>query len=167
MGGHCSRRTLLSLSIGGLTALSGCSVTKSEQQPLTALFGGHSVAYDHDRVRLSLSTSTVQLTETFEFTVTNTSEAMVSLGCGNPWTVQKYRDERWRDLLVTSADGFGGCGTDLPPGESRTDQVTLSKAALETETETLNEDLTPGQYRLVLLSTDPFLAEEFRVRGQQ
>lgn len=165
MSSPCSRRTLLTLSIGGLITLSGCSLFGSDEQSLTALFGGHSITYQHEQVRLALSTDTVQLGESFEYTVTNTSNSTFSLGCESPETIQKYRDDKWRDVVYTSAEGFGGCNTPLEAGSSYTEEVTLSESALETGKKVLKEDLTPGRYRLVLLSTEPYLAAEFRIQA--
>ena len=164
MRGHCSRRTLLSLSIGGFTALAGCSLIGSNEESLTSLFGGHGIVYQHDQVRLSLSTDTVPPKGTFEYTVTNTSNTSISLGCGSPETLQKFRDDKWRDVIFTSAEGFGGCGSSLEAGASHTEEITLTESALETRTEVVKEDITPGHYRLVLLFTEPYLAAEFRVQ---
>jgi len=167
MRGLCSRRTLLSLSIGGLTSLAGCSLVGSDEESLTSLFGGHGVVYQHEQVRLSLSTDTVPLGGTFEYTVTNTSNSTISLGCGSPETLQKFRDDEWRDVIFTSAEGFGGCGSSLAAGASHTEEVTLTESALESRTEVVKEDLEPGRYRLVLLFTEPYLAVEFRIQASQ
>lgn len=55
----------------------------------------------------------------------------------------------------------------LSAGESRIEQVTLKRSALETQTETVRNELKPGLYRFVLLGTDPFLAVDFRVKPAQ
>jgi len=164
--GPYSRRTVLSASVGGLTALAGCSLIGSDTEPLTALFGDHDVVYRHEQVTLSPASETVPLGETLEYTVTNTGDSAISLGCGDPETVQKFRDETWRDVVFTSADGFGGCGSSLDAGASHTDGVTLTESALESETEVVKESLEPGRYRLVLLFTEPYLAAEFHVRAR-
>ena len=100
-----------------------------------------------------------------EFQVTNTGRSSITLGCGNPWTIQKSVDGEWWDAVWTSAEGFDSCATPLPAGESTAENVTIPKAALETETEEVRVELSSGQYRLVLLSTDPYLAADFRVRA--
>jgi hypothetical protein len=158
-----SRRSVLPLSVCGITALAGCSVMGSRREPMTQFYGGRSVAYQHERVRLSLSQKTIQVGASFEFTVANTSESSITLGCHNPWTLQKYRDGQWRDVVWTSANGKPACATVLDAGKTRTERVTLERSALETQTETVREDLTSGRYRVVLLSTDPFLAADFQV----
>jgi len=165
MRGLCSRRTLLSLSISGFTALAGCSLIGSDEESLTSLFGDRGVVYQHERVRLSLSTDTVMRGGTFEYTATNASNTTISLGCSSPETLQKYRDDEWHDVIFTSAEGFGGCGSSLDPGSSHTEELALTESALESRTEVVKEDLTPGRYRLVLLFTDPYLAAEFRIQA--
>jgi len=167
MRGPCSRRTVLSLSVGGFTALAGCSLFGSDEESLTSLFGDHGVVYQHEQVGLSLSTDTVALGGTFEYTATNTSDTSISLGCGSPWTLQTFRDDEWRDMIFTSAEGFGGCGSSLAAGASHTEEVTLTESALESRTEVVKEDLDPGRYRLVLLFTEPYLASEFRVQDPE
>lgn len=164
MSGLWSRRNFLHLSVSAIALLAGCSVRGQNGKPLTKLFGEHPIAYQHKKVHLSVSQDTVQLGETFDFTVTNTSDARVTLGCGNPWTLQKQRGGQWHDVVWTSANSVTTCATPLDAGESQTDQVTLEQSALETETETVKEDLTPGKYRLLLLSTEPFLAKDFQVQ---
>lgn len=164
-----TRRTVLSLSIGGIAGLAGCTglagyaAPEPQGEPVTEFYGGRPIEYHHDRLRLSLSKKAVRVGDSLQFAVTNTSESNVALGCHNPWTIQTFREEEWKDVVWTSANGFPSCSTVLEGGETRTERVTVDRAALETGTETVKEELTAGRYRLVLLSTDPFLAADFHL----
>jgi hypothetical protein len=133
--------------------------------PLIERHGGKAITYNHEQLRLRLGNSAVSVGGTIEFQVTNTTRSLIYLGCGNPWTIQKSVDGEWRDAIWTSAEGFGSCATPLPAGESTTENATISKAALESETEEVRVELSSGQYRLVLLSTDSYLAADFRIRS--
>jgi hypothetical protein len=162
-----SRREVIYLSTSGAIALSGCLGGEKRSEPLVEHFGGKSIVYKHDRLRLSISSPVIQLGGTFKFTVKNTSDSDITLGCGNPWTLLKFRDDQWNDIIWTSAEGFASCATVLEAGKTRTEQVTLERSALETPTETVQGELTPGKYKLVLLSTDPFLGANFRVESAE
>ena len=133
--------------------------------PLIERHGGKAITYNHEQLRLRLGNSAVSVGGTIEFQVTNTTRSLIYLACGNPWTIQKSVDGEWRDAVWTSAEGFGSCATPLPAGESITENATISKAALESETEEVRVELSSGQYRLVLLSTDSYPAANFRVRA--
>ena len=130
--------------------------SSSNYQPLTSHYGNKPIAYEHDQLRLQVLKETVHLDGAIKFEITNTSESVISLGCHNPWTIQQFVNGQWRDVVWTSAEGFPTCATVLSAGESRVERVTISKAALETQTEEVRLDLAPGRYRFVLLPTDPF-----------
>ncbi|WP_368411899.1 immunoglobulin-like domain-containing protein [Haladaptatus halobius] len=102
-----------------------------------------------------------------EFTVTNTSTTKVSLGCGIPWTLQQRTNGRWREVIWTASDGVPHCLTRLPPGKSFTEEVTLTRSAIETQNGTVKYDLTAGLDRFVLIGTDPFVATDFRFQLAQ
>jgi hypothetical protein len=157
-----SRRTLLRVT--GLLAvpLAGCSTTG--QPTLTEFHGNSPVVYSHDRIRLTGPESPVTLGQTAEFTITDTSSNGIGLRCGNPWTLHQKVDGRWRDIIVTSADGTCSGGYSLATGESETIEVGLASSALESGTETVRYELKPGVYRFVLLGTDPFVATNFAVQ---
>jgi len=168
MDGQWSRRTLLRLAGAATIPLAGCStlasVPSTEYKPLTEHYGDKDVTDTDDRLRLEGPEEPVERGTTISFTVTNTGSEDVSLGCHNPWTIQQQADGQWRDVIWTNADGFPTCLTKLAPGGTRSEQVTLDRSALTSETETVQFDLTPGLYRFVLLATDPFFAADFRIR---
>lgn len=140
--------------------------TSQEQEyiPLTEHYFSNKVVYEHDQLRLHTSDNAVRPEGTIKFRITNTGDSNVSLGCHNPTTIQKQVDGEWRDVVWTSADAFLTCATVLPAGKTTTETVTISRNALETKTEKVRPELKPGQYRFVLLSTDPYLAVDFQVR---
>jgi hypothetical protein len=137
-----------------------------EYIPLTEHYFSDTVAYDHDQLRLSACDSAVQPGRTIKFKITNTGDSAITLGCHNPWTIQKRVNGQWRDVVWTSADAYLTCATVLPPGESTIEKATVSRAALAIEGEKVRLELNPGQYRFVLLSTDPYLAADFHVRAK-
>ena len=62
------------------------------------------ITYKHDH--LQLSARAVVAGDTIEFTVTNTTMTEISLGCGNPWTLQQQKNGRWREMMWTTSDVF-------------------------------------------------------------
>jgi hypothetical protein len=132
--------------------------------PLTNHYFSDTIAYEHNQLRLRSLNSAVQPGGTIKFEVTNTGDSSVTLGCKNPWTLQKRVDAQWRDVIWTSTEYYLTCATMLPAGESTTVKVTVSRPTLETQSEEVRLELSPGQYRFVLLSTDPYLAVDFRIR---
>lgn len=155
------RRTYLA-SIGtGAAALSGGIVlgksknnSKNKNMP---------IVYEHEGLRLQTLQDKVRLGETIQFKVTNTSDSTVILGCDNAWIIQVYSDEEWRDITDTPQSHYQMCALELPSGESRVESATMSKERLETQTGDLLEELQPGQYRFVLLESDPRLAVDFQI----
>ena len=135
-------------------------------KPLTEHYGNHAVVYNHDQLQLSGPDAPAALGDTVVFTLTNTGNTDISLGCHNPWTLQTYIDGQWQDVMWTSADAFLTCSTILAADESRSERVTLARSALETETEKVHHELTPGRYRFVLLALTPFVAVEFQIQSR-
>lgn len=155
-------------------SLAGCSArgdsTRSQSPTLSEHYGTKAVTYDHPQIQLTGPTPPVALGETVEFTLTNTSDSRVNLGCGNPWTLHRHTKGHWQDIIRTSADGFPLCLSSVSPGETRTEEVTLKRPDLEHSAtrqgaETIREELRPGRYRFVLLATEPYTAVEFEVRS--
>jgi len=142
------------------------SDSTSDDRPFTAYHGDKPVVYQHKQLRLRALSETVSPGGTIKFRIINVGDSSITLGCNNPWTIQKSVEGQWRDGIWTSAEGYNSCASPLLAGKSTTVSVTLSQAALETQTEEVRLELNPGQYRFVLLSTDPFLAANFRVRSR-
>lgn len=149
--------------LGG--AASGDNDGKEGYVPLTDHYFSEAITYNHKQLRLHPRGSAVSSGETIDFRITNTGDSSIVLGCRNPWTIQKSVDGQWRDVVWTSAENYLTCETRLPAGESIVENVTVSKAALETQTEEVRLKLSSGQYRFVLLSTDPYLAADFHIRA--
>ncbi|WP_423744822.1 immunoglobulin-like domain-containing protein (plasmid) [Haladaptatus sp. SPP-AMP-3] len=169
MAQQWSRRAVLHLlgisavSLGGCTALGD----SKNAQPLTEKYEEmlefeEPITYEHDHLQLSGPEQPVA-GDTIEFTVTNTSMTEISLGCGNPWTLQQQRNGRWREMMWTTSDVFNACLSVLKPGDSITENVTLRRSALETESEIVKHEFIPGLYRFVLLASDPFFTTNFRI----
>jgi len=137
-----------------------------EYTPLTDHYHSDTVVYDHDELRLQAGEGPVRLGETIAFTTTNTGDSSIPLGCHNPTTIQKQVDGEWRDVVWTTADGYLTCATMLQAGHSTSEAVTITKGELESSTEEVRVELTPGQYRFVLLATDPYLAADFQVQAE-
>lgn len=158
------RRPLLHLLGSSSVLLAGCSASSSESQPFSELFGEHPITYQHDELDLSIPAESVRVGDTFLVRLTNTADEPVGLHCGNPWTLQVYRENQWKELIWTTADGWGGCAGSIPSHQTQTERVTLARSALESQTEEVRGELSPGKYRFVLLSTDQFPAVDFHVR---
>lgn len=171
------RQVLGSVATGMIPLLAGCISGrggKSKRKPnlgedyipLTEYYFSDAVTYDHDQLRLRACDSAVQPGGTIKFKITNVGDSAVGLGCHNPWTIQKRVNGQWRDVVWTSSDAYLTCATVLPAGKSTVEKVTISRAALTIQGEKVRFELNPGQYRFVLLSTDPYLATDFHVRAK-
>jgi len=125
--------------------------------------GDQSVVYEHDDLQLRLLQDEVQLGDTVEFEVTNTSDLTVVLGCHNPWAIQRRFDGEWRHVTWTGERYYQLCASGLAPGDSLTEQITLSESELEAHADELQTDLVPGAYRFLLLGSSPYLATDFDV----
>lgn len=132
--------------------------------PLTDHYHSDTIVYDHDQLRLHACDSAVRPGETTTFTITNTGDSSITLGCHNPTTIQKQVDGEWRDVVWTAANAYLACATVLQAGHSTSEEVTVARDALKSSNKEVRIELTPGQYRFVLLATDPYLAADFHVR---
>jgi hypothetical protein len=171
MARQWSRRALLHLCGTAAVSLGGCTALGRNEnaKPLTEKYEEtlefeEPITHEHDQLQLSGPEKPGTLGETIEFTVTNTGTTEVSLGCHNPWTLQRRNDGRWREVVWTTSDAFLLCLTVFEPGTSITEDVTLRRSALEMEGEIVKHDLTPGLYRFVLLETDPYFGVDFRIK---
>jgi hypothetical protein len=161
------RRHLLGVAASGVGA-AGLYWTGFGRQsadgprPLSEAHGGNRVTYSHEQIELVGATEAVETGEPARFEITNTGSASVGLGCQVPWTIQRREDGEWSDVLWTDADAFALCSTELSPGGTTSETVTMSRAALD-DHGIVESSLNPGQYRFVLLGVDPFLATDFRL----
>ena len=139
------RRTYL-LSVGvGAAALAGCLASaESEDTPQAGYQGEEEVVYEHDYLKLRLSRDTVRIGDTIEFEVTNTGDSKITLGCHNPWAIQKYVDGEWRHVTRTSDRYYQLCATVLGPGRSLVESITVSKSELESQAEEVPMELRSG-----------------------
>lgn len=152
--------------IGGIVGGGdGRTALGEDYEPLTDYYFGESVVYNYKQLRLRAVDSPVSVGGVIKFRITNTSGSSVTLGCRNPWTIQKRVDGEWHDVVWTSADSYLTCATPLPAGESTIVNVTISEVALETQSREVPLELNPGQYRFVMLSPNPYLAVNFRVHA--
>ncbi|ELZ24175.1 hypothetical protein C475_13037 [Halosimplex carlsbadense 2-9-1] len=162
-----NRRHLLGVAASGVGAAglywAGFGRSANDRpRPLREAHGGNRVAYSHERLELVSATETVELGEPARFEIRNTGPSPVGLGCQVPWTVQRRGDGEWSDVLWTDADAFAQCSTELAPGGTTSETVTMSQAALD-DHGTVELALNPGRYRFVLLGVNPFLATDFRL----
>lgn len=125
------------------------------------------VAYERDGLELRTLQETVSPGDTIGFEVSNTSDSETVLGCHNPWAIQKRGDGEWYHVTWTSSRYHLLCGTAIPQGDSLVERLTLSESWLETNADDVHTELTPGQYRFLLVGTSPFLAVDFRIRESE
>lgn len=161
------RRSVLCVANIGIVALSGCSTTSdnsAQSRPASELYGDHPIVYSHDELRTTGPDKPVAAGESIAFTVTNTSDSVISLVGGSSWTIQRETDGSWQELIWTTNDALGGGERELNPGESHIYQFELSRAGIEDKVGgTVRETISTGTYRFVVLGTEPFVAIRFRV----
>lgn len=152
-----------------MTALfssAGCTVAGRQSDDDESQAGyqtDEDVVYDHDSLELQLRQESVHLGDTVEIEVKNTGESEVSLGCQNPWALQRHSDGEWRHVTWTGEKYYRLCYTGLTPDSSISEEIPLSRSELTQQVDDVQTELRPGQYRFVLLGTSPFVALDFTV----
>lgn len=168
---HLSRRRFLRL--GAVTALlstAGCTVTgrqSDDDEPQAEYQTDEDVVYDHHNLELHLRQESVHLGDTVEIEVRNTGESEVSIGCQNPWALQRQSDGEWRHVTWTGEKYYRLCYTGLAPDSSISEEIPLSRSELAQQADDVQTELLPGQYRFVVLGTSPFVALEFTVLASE
>lgn len=163
------RRTYLTSLLGSAAVLSGCSargLRTDGGKDLESYQPDKEIVYDHDDLSLEVLQDTIHHKDEVEFRVSNTSQSQVTLGCDNPWALQKNTDGKWQHVTWTNQKYYDLCASLLPPGDSITETVTLSESKLETQASEVKAELTPGNYRFVVLGSSPFLAVDFEVQSE-
>ena len=119
------------------------------------------MGYEHGDLKLRLLQDTVRIGDTIEFEATTTSDSRITLGCHDPWAIQRDVDGEWRHVTWTSDRYYRQCATVLGPGKSLVESITLSKSGLKSQAEEVHMELRSGQYRFLLLGASPVLALHF------
>jgi len=167
MSDRLSRRRILALGaittslMGGAYTVAG--LRSDEDEPRADYLRDDQISYEHDNIEVQVIQDTVYIGDTIEFEVTNTGESNVTLGCQNPWTVEKQENGEWQTVAWTGGDYYKLCATVLSPGETYTESLSLSKSELVQRADNTKLEIRPGQYRFVLLGPSPFYAVDFRV----
>jgi hypothetical protein len=144
-------------SVGGCTAM-GQGSTSEEPD----IYQEDRVVYQIEGVNLEIAQDTVEIGGKLKFTVTNTGRENITLGCRNPWAIQKYADDEWSHVTWTKGRYHLMCLTGLNPDSSLSQSLTFSESALEEQATEIQDGLAPGKYRLLLLGTSPYLAADFK-----
>jgi len=126
--------------------------------------GREPVVYERDDLRLEMLRGIVRRGETVTFELTNTGESWITLGCGNPWALQKRAAGGWRHVAWTGERYYQLCLSGIEPGETVTEHVPMSKSELDSEFGPIAADLSTGEYRFVLIGTEPYPAVDFCLR---
>lgn len=155
-------------AVAALLSSAGCTVAglrSEDDEPQAGYLTDEDVVYEHEDLELQLRQESVHLGDAVEFEVLNTGESEVSLGCQNPWALQRQVDGEWRHLTWTGERNYRACYTGLTPDTSVTVEIPLSGSELPQQADDVQTELRPGQYRFILLGTSPFLALDFTVRA--
>lgn len=167
--GPLTRRRYLRLgAVTALLPIAGCTVAglRSDEDEMDAEYQSEDeIVYEHGDLELDLLQEPVHIGETVEFEVTNTGESEVSLGCQNPWALQRQSDGEWRHITWTGEDYYKLCATLLSPDSTVSEEIPLSNSGLAQQAEEVQTEIRPGQYRFILLGPSPFVALDFTVRA--
>lgn len=163
------RRTLLTVSTLGFsgigavgTALGIGPFDLDDSQP--EYLGQASVVYERDDLQLEAPQDPVRRGETITLELTNTGESWITLGCGNPWALQKHTGREWRHVAWTGERYYDLCASGIEPGETIIEHVPTAESVLDREFGPVAAELSSGGYRIVLIGTEPYLAADFRLR---
>ena len=158
------RRTYLASVTTSAAVLAGCTAFGAPQsESQTDYQGEQKVVYEHDDLNLRLRQGEVHLGDTVGFEVTNTGNSTIVLGCGNPWAIQQYSDDDWQHVTWTVDRYHQMCATELSPGDSLVENITLSESEFDRGSDEDSAELRSGQHRFLLLGSSPFLALDFNV----
>lgn len=162
------RRAFLGSVSASTAALAGCTTLQAPQNDSEVAYQvGHTVAYDHDDLRLRLLKEEVHLGDAIAFEVTNTSNSKASLGCHNPWALQRQSANDWQHVTWTADRYYQMCLTLLSPGGSLVEEdIELSESGLEARANDVRGELRAGTYRFVLLGSSPNLAVDFEASSE-
>lgn len=159
-----NRRAYLASFAAGTAALSGCTALgKPQEDSQPAYYGQKNIVYEHDDLCLRLQQETIHLGDTIDVQITNIGDSHVALGCHKPWAIQKYSDGEWRHVTWTGDGYYDMCAERLAPGSTYREEITLSKSELENQADTVDDPLTPGRYRFMLIGITPYVAIDFDV----
>lgn len=172
------RRTLLgggaALLLGGGTVGAALGVGPFDSDDGTGPdYLGSTVVYEREDLLLSARPDPVELGDDVTFEMEHTGDSgTVSLGCNVTWALQADESGEWTHVTWTGGRYYDLCATQLRPGETATETVSLSVTALEANpdvSEVAVEDFSPGTYRFVLVDGrgSPYLAVNFRVRSSE
>ena len=158
------RRTYLASVTTTAAVLAGCTARGAPQTESQAEYQGEQkIVYEHDDLSLRLRQEEVHLGDTIEFEVTNTGDSTTTLGCGNPWAIQQYSDGDWQHVTWTASRYHQMCATELSPGDSLVEDVTLSESEFDRGSDEDFAELRSGKHRFLLLGASPFLALDFNI----
>ncbi len=158
-----NRRTYLLSGGATVATLAGFAAVGTLQDESQVEYQGKDIVYERDDLSLRLRQEPISLGDTGEFEVTNTGDSKITLGCNNPWAIQKQSDGDWQHVTWTGDRYYQMCATELSPGDSLVEGITLSKSGLERGSNEHSPELRPGQYRFLLLGSSPYLALEFEL----
>ena len=162
-----SRRRLLRLvGASASVPLAGCTVSafRSEEASSDPEYVDEAdVVYEHEQLTLTVQPETVRLGDRVEFELQNQGTSKFTLGCHNPWALQRQTNDGWTHLTWTAEGYYDLCAFVLPAGEHTTVELKLSESALTDVAAPLSGELQPGTYRFLILGTTPYLAVEFAV----
>ena len=105
----------------------------------------------------------MRLGDTVEFEVTNTGDSTTVLGYGNPWAIQQYSDDDWQHVTWTVDRYYQMCATELSPGDSLVEDITLSESEFDRGSDEDYAELRSEKHRFLLLGASPFLALDFNI----
>jgi len=160
------RRRRLLASLGAASALAGCATGYVADDVGPSYRNEAPVVYDRADIDISLRDGPPRLDGTVAFAITNTGEDGVSLGCKNPWALQRRDDGEWHHVTWTASRYPLLCLTSVGPGRTYTERVTLSEEWLTEQGMSVERPLTPGTYRYVVVGTSPYPALEFELLGR-
>jgi hypothetical protein len=123
-----------------------------------------SAVYERDDLRLKLPQDTVPRGESITLELTNTGESWITLRCGNPWALQKRTGGEWRHVAWTGERYYDLCASGIESGETIIEHVPTAESVLDREFGPVAAELSSGEYRIVLIGTEPYLAADFRLR---
>ena len=157
------RRAYLAAVSASVPAFAGCTaVAELSDQSRADYRGEEEVVYEHDDLTLRLRQDEVAIGDTVGFEATNTGSSPIVLGCQNPWAIQQRVDDGWRHVAWTGERYYRMCATELGPGESLVEEVTLSESEFDRGDEA-HVELAPGEHRFLLLGPSPFVAVDFEI----
>lgn len=164
-----NRRRILGALGAGFVGIGGAGVVISMTESNTDVHESidyrknSDIVYTRGDLHLRTTNEPIYKNSNARFEIENTGNSEIGLGCGIAWALQKRRNDKWIHVTWTLERLINLCLKEIKPNNTISFTVPMSSQKLTEmdEVEPPELDLQPGNYRLILVGSEPYLATDF------